>query len=46
MKVAITLLAILALVAGAIAEYRTRADDFAGWGVIFLAIGVILLENF
>ena len=45
MKVAILVLAIIGLVAGLIAEYDARGKDFAGWGVVLLAVAVFLMEN-
>jgi hypothetical protein len=46
MKLAITILAFIAIAAGVIAESNTpRFTDFAGWGVIFLGIAVVLIEN-
>lgn len=39
---ALTIAAVVALIIGAIAEFQSNGRDLAAWGVIALAVGILL----
>jgi hypothetical protein len=47
MQIGIIILAVVAILAALYGETRgdRRGNDFAGWGVVFLGVAIILIER-